>query len=791
MWRAHRKPRILVAAASIATLLSICSSKIEAQSQRQPCIHLLNQPVLAVSRTTGEGTTELLLHNRANRSVELFLTAKSPSPTTATVEFSVDKSAPPAQVLRITVPAHEPLRVTMTLRDEWADKDYDWTLLNHFGTEEIGLVRTIHLPASLKLEPEELNLGLIDGIPTRIVVRNNDPKPYNVKWKLVNSRFAICEGSAPLTLKQNSATALVCTPNLGWDQLQYNMGYHSFSLRSLAYVVKPNRASPGYRLVLAPADGSGPEEMIRPLAAFDGRGSLNYITRQWSEGGKAIVVVILLCCGGVVSLLLSNYFPNKVTRLNLRERLLELAKRTANLSTRIDSRLAVAVRLERSRLEELIKKRSPSLPDFQEIAKQVSEALDVLEQKVKLAEKMDDALGDLEQCTTIAPPTKVEEIRNLLQRVATRLSRPEVQQGGATLDQAAGDIKSAVDAVGGLSLRDADLQQRLQQRRDAAQARLKALEPTAAYKGFVFSVQTLVDALSASGWSVTELDYLVHKAEIIVGYLELRNGYASQEATETRLEGGTVARRERPIDRLLERTPMLIERLHVKSCEALRSAHLLLYEMRDDIYPERIKDAIRESATSSMKGELDIEFDPQVVYENAPVDLSVRCYDPVLETSAAREEFVVRWDFDDGLHGEGWSTSHYFLPRKSKPWPWQRVQGSLISESKSSSSNREFHVSVQFVDRSGSFLMLDQSNPAALSKQLTLHESQLLKSTERTRVESIQLAVALGVAALGLLSGAETQIDKMDLIPGLIAIFLLGFGADSMKRLLASGQPKS
>jgi hypothetical protein len=228
----------------------------------------------------------------------------------------------------------------------------------------------------------------------------------------------------------------------------------------------------------------------------------------------------------------------------------------------------------------------------------------------------------------------------------------------------------------------------------------------------------------------------------------------------------------------------------VESYEALRSADLLLREMKDDIYPERIEKAIRESAASSPKRELAIEFDPPVVYENAPVDLSVRCYDPVLEGSAAREEFVVRWDFEDGLHGEGWSTSHYFLFRKGKPGWLERGRVSLMSGSQFSKPNRDFNISAQFMDRSGSPLMLDDSRPLTINGHLTLHESELLNSRDRTKVETIQLLVALGVAALGLISGAETEISKMDLIPSLIAIFLLGFGADSMKRLLASGEPK-
>jgi hypothetical protein len=62
---------------------------------------------------------------------------------------------------------------------------------------------------------------------------------------------------------------------------------------------------------------------------------------------------------------------------------------------------------------------------------------------------------------------------------------------------------------------------------------------------------------------------------------------------------------------------------------------------------------------------------------------------------------------------------------------------------------------------------------------------------ERTWAEGIKLAAALLIAVFSLLTGAQEQIDKLDLLPGLIAVFLLGFSADSIKRLLTTTKPPS
>jgi hypothetical protein len=76
--------------------------------------------------------------------------------------------------------------------------------------------------------------------------------------------------------------------------------------------------------------------------------------------------------------------------------------------------------------------------------------------------------------------------------------------------------------------------------------------------------------------------------------------------------------------------------------------------------------------------------------------------------------------------------------------------------------------------------------PAVLSRDVRVHRSELWRSGERWRAEAIKLSTALGIAVFGLASGAQGQIDKLDMIPAMVAIFLVGFSADSMKRLLTT-----
>jgi hypothetical protein len=56
---------------------------------------------------------------------------------------------------------------------------------------------------------------------------------------------------------------------------------------------------------------------------------------------------------------------------------------------------------------------------------------------------------------------------------------------------------------------------------------------------------------------------------------------------------------------------------------------------------------------------------------------------------------------------------------------------------------------------------------------------------DRTRAEIIQLAIVLLVALLGLLAGAREQLQKLDFLAAVVALFLLGFSADAIKTALA------
>ena len=214
------------------------------------------------------------------------------------------------------------------------------------------------------------------------------------------------------------------------------------------------------------------------------------------------------------------------------------------------------------------------------------------------------------------------------------------------------------------------------------------------------------------------------------------------------------------VARLAAREGQLVSHLQTGTWPALTLAWQLLREMRDDVFPDRILEALRDP------GEVSIHVDPPVAYERSPLELSICLQRADLNSAAARDEIDVDWSFGDGLSGKGWCVYHYF-----------QIHGRRNS----------YELVVTFRDPSGKLLTNEEGRPVTLKKTVAITPSEIGHGVgERTRLELLKLGIALLIAVFGLVSGAQDQIARLDVLPGIIAVFLVGFTADSVKRLLTT-----
>jgi hypothetical protein len=114
---------------------------------------------------------------------------------------------------------------------------------------------------------------------------------------------------------------------------------------------------------------------------------------------------------------------------------------------------------------------------------------------------------------------------------------------------------------------------------------------------------------------------------------------------------------------------------------------------------------------------------------------------------------------EDRFIERGWSVCHYFV------------------------LNTTHHVTVWFEDQTGKTIY-ENNSKLELKRPVLPAIDPSAQSKDRLKTEMVSLAIVLVVALLGLITGAREQVLKLDIVPGLVTVFLLGFSADAIKNLL-------
>jgi len=199
----------------------------------------------------------------------------------------------------------------------------------------------------------------------------------------------------------------------------------------------------------------------------------------------------------------------------------------------------------------------------------------------------------------------------------------------------------------------------------------------------------------------------------------------------------------------------LLDALRMHSFFEFRYAESFVAEMRERVYAHNVKDALTGGRAS-------IDREPHYLEVNESADYRVALDNFRYDGAAARDCFTCRWDFGDDCQPEkGWKVSHYFF------------------------KTGNYDVSVTFTDDEGEPLVSgDPPKPVTLTETIKVESSEIRPWGERSKIEAMQLAIVLLVACFTLLAGANDQLAKVDLVPGLIAVFVLGFSADQIKTAL-------
>jgi hypothetical protein len=357
------------------------------------------------------------------------------------------------------------------------------------------------------------------------------------------------------------------------------------------------------------------------------------------------------------------------------------------------------------------------------------------------------------------PPTLVDQIEASRDKAELILAKSEPTPADLIAAQAA--ITDAADGVDTLTHPNAQFSQDLAQRVHNAIAEIAAnyvarptfVHVTTAVPGPLAVVQGVAAGAATVGAAfIIPVDMALAKMQMIRDYVLLVEG-----TTDVEMRG-----------RLTAAEPRLLGYLQLDTFESLQAARRLVREMKGDVYPPRLRDALVADPK-----EASITMDPPFAYDRQPLKFTVQFHSQALDTAAARDEWACDWSFGDELEEHGWIVSHYFL------LPWTSMF--KVRPPKT------FTVRATFLDSDGHRVVDAAGHPVSITRDILVAPSMtsgLL--SERTVTEGLRLTAALLIAVFGLVAGAKDQLAKLDVLPGLVAIFLVGFGADTIKNLLTS-----
>ena len=705
-------------------------------------LRLLRLSTIIVDQTTNTGSAWLHLHNVSKAPVTVSLSAGDfISKTTgkelgAQITFTDRTDAAGKSIYLARVARDSILYVKVSASNLWEAGESEAVLYHR--DSEIGRLKAVkyRVPFNLKLEtqtPDAPSLSFERNRPTWMILKNDDAMTYPVHWELAMADTSL---AGTVTLTPNGSVPIKLEPPAEW-----------FETWLSGFVKEQPREA---QLTLRFQPPGGAHEPGLPVKVTQVKASLGYYSAKTRDLTSTLIILLFLAAGGGCSLLLSYWIPNRLRLFELKDQLASLARKTRALSYRIDSSLRVLLRVERLRIFKLLDASQWGFsPELANLLTQSSQRIAALSKRVDLVAVIDGIYERLAALHgALPPPALLAQTEEKLQHACNLLKRPEMPDADFQAVQLL--LTEAGARVDKLSQIDEklseELAKRLKELREAANGNSGKSETWQSFVQQLPGPFAVLDYAHTEATQISPRDYFwldmgTSKLILIRDYVRLY---------ESTTDEGRRAKLKQHEERFRKH-------LSLQSWDALRAAQSVMRQMQEGIFADDILQAMKEKLAT-------IEMDPSGVKVNQQVRLSVWFHREELNRAEAHNEFVCLWNFGHhDLKEKGWVVSHFF--------PDAREYDNL---------------SVTFEDADGRAIVGDGEAKIILKPERPIRaESEPAQWLgERTFTEMIRLAIPLIAALLGLIAGAKDQLLKLDLVPGLIAVFLVGFGADTIKNLL-------
>jgi hypothetical protein len=760
-------------------------------------VSIVGQPVMKVEplcNPGGQGEAKIQVKNTGPATsfspVAGDPTSKSPAKTLANAKIDF-RSAPN------NLPVNQTIEITAHASQVFDDGDYESQVQNQGAV--IGSIRIVRptVPFSITLDaanPDAPELTFVYGQEGNFRLKNGDPVAYTLAWEYTVDGVTV-RSSDPVAItkkKKSWPCRWFCKDESARSQgsNQQDMSIMATGQQNFSFN-PPDDWFPGWFTGLFKENVSDGYLTIYRIEAAcqEKRAAAKTIKVKTHRMRRApglgkeflgdIVIFMVLAAGGIMSLLLNLALPNQSRRLRVKQQLEALGEKVGNLSWALASRLRVLAGLQygliRDQLASLTAIDSDFASDMQKIEgqmAQLSTRLDFLAALGDVRVNFEKArAGNMPPSTTFALEDKFARAVEIGTKASP--TDAELQSAQALIKEIQDTLDSGVQVT---AASISDVVKRIKAFKDLFDQTNGRLGKTGTFADVKNKLPGPFDDLTATKEdtltvdTVTAemfvvLDRMLFKLRMLAEYIRLVEG----------LPAGNALR-----DTLLKRQPLLIDLASKNSWSAMYDADRLLREMEAGIFAEDVGTELRAKNVW-------IDFDPQIIRPHRPVQFSLKFLKGAFNGTPATEEWTCRWTFsrpeEQTLTEEGWTVTHYF----------QRG-GDYSVKVELTHSLSGAVVVVENVEKLPEGKIRVSPDPRrswrrAVWLLMTGRVSEAKKEWRKRPdgagrvLDYLRLMLALVIALLGLLAGAQEQLLKLDVLPALVAIFLLGFGADQVKNL--------
>lgn len=651
------------------------------------------------------------------------------------------------------------------------------------GDAVIAAIKALRyqVPFNVKADgptPEAVTVEITRGRRAHIRLRNDDEMAYRFAWTL------------DVGSDQYSGTSDIRAR--GTKSLEFEPTSDVFKLYESGFLRSGERSG---TLTLAFEPDASVRDLPVPQRRYPVTARLSYFAPDWQRIVNWVAILGLLLVGIVVSFFVGHVLPTQKKRVDIKQRLADLDGLLAGLSDVIDTRILNLLRLEKKRLRGELREQLPVFPQSAVELPKLDARINWLEQRIKLTARVGDLLEAVDTADgTLAIP-EADRIRVHCRKIADVIRKPLPDAGDVA--EAEDEMRQA-EAIAEAS--DSDPEQAAVAELSELAARVKLAIPAAIEEGSgwklcedalrrLMNIPDMPAKLSRTQY--VRLARRVCQAELLVRFAELVESSADACTRKRRLD------RADDLFRALKDGP---DQSHERARDIVHQIEQNV--SRADLLAEmtRTHEEMTGAGTTDapLNSAMRVEIDPLTPITYQLVTFRVRFQRPGLDSAIAQDEIPCTWYVDgkkvvereafaercghgpDGQHARGWLTGHYFVDDGFK---WQEVPARVlrrlgaavgwVTRDASETGLKLFEVSVHFPDTG-----LKLSRPVTLERTKDYVES-------RSVLALASLGITLFIVAFGLLAGAQEKLQSLDWLSGMLAVLVLGFGADTLKTLIS------